>query len=506
MTMEKWIAIKNGQVISLKDIPTLTITTFCEETSINIIKGLRPLQFFGHPNTTNNNIKLIAALADDFTGTILISSSDIVKGAAYKSITPHAPSLHLFERELFEQTGVIPKGHPFLKPVRYEFGKEEYTGKLKDYPYLTITGTETHEVAVGPVHAGVIEPGSFRFLCHGEKVYHLEIQLGYQHRGIESMLVQGSALNKSHLIEAIAGDTTIAHTWCYAMALESLMDIAPSREIETIRVIALELERIAMHLAGLAGIAMDIGYLPGASFFGRLRTIIINTTMRICGSRFGRGMIRPCRTLFKIDNNLRTYIFEVLDKLHHDIEIINGLFFNSAGVLSRLEKTGIVTKEQASDIGLLGIMAKMAQLPIDCRSTHPYSLYNEIKVTPCTYYYGDVCSRAMVRALEIDQSSEIIRSVLNLNSNVAADHSVITGDKQLPLRPLHAVVSMVEGWRGEVSHMILTDEDGGISHYKVVDTSFHNWFGLALAVRNNEISDFPLCNKSFDQSYCGYDL
>jgi Ni,Fe-hydrogenase III large subunit len=498
--MANWITARNGQSIPLENIPVLPITLFCEETTSLIKKGLRPVQFFGRPSSLHkNNIILTAVMADDKKNNLQISSSEVK--TAYESITPNAPSMHLFEREVLEQTGIKPEGHPFLKPVRYEHGKEANTGKLKDYPYLTISGEQTHEVAVGPVHAGVIEPGSFRFLCHGEVVYHLEIQLGYQHRGVEALLRQGSPLNMSNLVESIAGDTTIAHTWSYAMALESLLEVRVSREIEIIRLIALELERIAMHLVGLGGISLDIGYLPGASFFGRLRTIIINTSMRICGSRFGRGMIRPCRTLFQIDDNMKAYISDILDKLHNDIEIIKDLFLNSAGVLARLENTGIVTTEQAKDAGLLGIMAKMAELPLDCRKSHPYGLYNEIKVEPCTYHHGDACARAMIRVIEIDQSIDIIRKALLFKAK-PADADVTKNT----LKPSHAVVSMVEGWRGEVSHMIITDKDGQIEHYKVVDTSFHNWFGLALAVRNNGISDFPLCNKSFDQSYCGYDL
>ena len=501
--MANWTIIKNGQAVSLQDIPNLPIKEFCEETGRHINKGLRAVQFFGRPNPLDKkNIILTAVLADDKKNNLLISSSEIKKGSSYESITKNAPSIHLFEREVLEQTGIKPEGHPFLKPVRYEFGKEANTGKLKDYPYLTISGDETHEVAVGPVHAGVIEPGSFRFLCHGEKVYHLEIQLGYQHRGVEALLLKGKPLNMSHIVEAIAGDTTVAHTWAYAMALESLMGVSVSKDIDNIRVIALELERIAMHLVGLGGISMDIGYLPGASFFGRLRTGIINTSMRICGSRFSRGMIRPAKTLYQIDDNLKTYILKILDELHNDIEIIKNLFLNSAGVLARLEKTGVVTTEQARDAGLTGIMAKMTGLSLDCRSSHPYGLYHKIKVEPCTYFHGDVCARTMIRILEIDQSMDIIRQALSLVSSKESSKNV----KESLIKPSHAVVTMVEGWRGEVSHMIITDKNGAIEHYKVVDTSFHNWFGLALAVRNNGISDFPLCNKSFDQSYCGYDL
>ncbi|MBF0472397.1 MAG: NADH-quinone oxidoreductase subunit C [Nitrospirae bacterium] len=506
--MENWITVKNGQSVALENIPSIPVALLCDEIERHIINGLRPIQFFGRPKiSSNNTITLTAVLADDNSGTLLISTCNIEKNASFQSMTPKTPSIHLFEREILEQTGVRPEGHPFLKPVRYEFGKEVNTGKLKDYPYLTIGGDETHEVAVGPVHAGVIEPGSFRFLCHGEKVYHLEIQLGYQHRGVEALLRQGNPLNKSHIVESIAGDTTIAHTWCYAMSLESLMNVKITKEIEIIRVIALELERIAMHLVGLGGISMDIGYLPGASFFGRLRTIIINTSMRICGSRFGKGMIRPAASIFKIDDNLKAYILEILDKLHNDIEIIKELFFNSAGVLARLEKTGIVTTAQAKEAGLLGIMAKMAELPQDSRASHPFGLYNEIKVEPCIYHHGDVCARAIVRGLEIDQSMDIIRKALELYDSSKNDAGIDIGAQDIvSLQPSYAVVSMVEGWRGEVSHMIITDKFGQIEHYKVVDTSFHNWFGLALAVRNNGISDFPLCNKSFDQSYCGYDL
>jgi Ni,Fe-hydrogenase III large subunit len=514
-------------------------------------------------------IAITAVLADDRRKSLLVSVSEILMGRAYgehtanpsqspcppqsscpsqspcppqfsdsaypsyPSITPRVPSFHAFERELFEQTGIRPLGHPWLKGLRFERGSESRVGRLHDYPYLQAEGAQMHEVAVGPVHAGVIEPGSFRFLCHGEDVMHLEIQLGYQHRGIEKLFIDGglpdksysdkshlnsshnnnsplgnspqknSLLNKSHLAESIAGDTVIGHGWAYALVVEALSGARLSGRAETIRAVALELERIAMHLSGLAGMSLDVGYLPGASVYGRLRTSVINTTLALCGCRFGRGLIRPGGVLFDVGDDLCGRIKRMLDTLEHDVEMMNSVFFNSPSVLSRLEHTGVVTAEDARKVGLVGPMARMTSLDVDSRVSHPIGRYKGEKFDIRVLTGGDARARAGIRAMEIEQSIGLVRRWTNhLTGALKEDVMTPCG----PLSPDTAVVSVVEGWRGEVSHMAVTGADGSLAHYKIKDPSFHNWTGLALAVRGGGISDFPLCNKSFDQSYCGFDL
>nr|WP_293275512.1 hypothetical protein [Nannocystis sp.] len=196
----------------------------------------------------------------------------------------------MFEREIHEQHGIGFKRHPWLKPVRFE-GKN--LGRMNDYAFFHIEGKEVHEVNVGPIHAGVIEPGAFRFSCHGEVVYHLEIHNGYQHRGVERLLLERPLAHLPALVERIAGDSSIAYAWAHASAIEALAGVTVDPTVEQNRAVGLELERIAMHLVGLSGLTTDIGFLQGSSTYGRIRTAAINASMRVCGSRFGRDWLRP---------------------------------------------------------------------------------------------------------------------------------------------------------------------------------------------------------------------
>lgn len=503
--INRWISAGNAQSVHVKDIPVLVVPDFTEAIVEAIKGGARPLHFCGRKTHGGRKITVTAALANCSGEEVLISQTVLELDDCFDSMTMSVPIMNLFERELYEQTGIVPIGHPWLKPVRYEHGRKSGSGNIHEYPYLAFQSeASTHEVAVGPVHAGIIEPGSFRFLCYGEHVYHLEIQLGYQHRGVEKLMLRGDFLGKSNLCESIVGDTTIAHVWAYALLAEALTDTVVTPQVELVRFVALELERVAMHLVGLGGISMDIGYLPGASVYGRIRTTVINTMLRICGNRFGRGLIRPGGVLFNIDNSLRIEIINALDSIYEDLEEINDLFFNLPSVLSRVEGTGIITEQTAREIGLVGIMAKMAGLPVDSRQSHPLGIYKREKIEPHVLTSGNAFARAKIRALEIEQSMRVIRRWL-FGETGKAEYEVYNKPAE-KLKPNHLAVSLVEGWRGEVSHMVVTDDNSKVLQYKVKDPSFNNWMGLAMAVRENGISDFPLCNKSFEQSYCGFDL
>lgn len=492
--MKNWLKIQNGEAVKIAKIPVLSVDSLRDCVVQGIQKGMRVVQFFGMP-LDDYRFRLVAGLADEHS--LYAAEAAVAKGQYYSAITPEIQALHLFERELYEQTSIIPQGHPWLKPVRFEKEVE-----LTSCPFLETQGDEMHEVAVGPVHAGIIEPGHFRFLCHGENVLHLEIQLGFQHRGVEQLLCGKDPLKKAALAESIAGDTVAAHTWAYAECVESLSGTVVPERAQAIRAIALELERIAVHLAGLGGISADIGFLPGDSVYGRLRTAVINTSLQLCGSRFGRGLIRPGGVLFDISEDMQNHIAKLLLQVELDMEKINTLLFEASSVASRLEHTGFLSRKDAERIGLVGLMAKMTGKALDCRYSHPIGYYKgEKDFEPVTCKTGDVYARTMLRVLEVKQSIRLVRKWIHLG---LPSGPVMTQAK--PLMPQSACLVLIEGFRGEISHMVFTDNNGDIAFYKVVDPSFHNWFGLALAVRNNGISDFPICNKSFDLSYCGHDL
>ncbi len=414
----------------------------------------------------------------------------------YHSMTEEVPALHAFERELHEQTGVAVRGHPWLKPLRFEGGGGQ--AAMRTYPWYTVEGRDVHEVAVGPIHAGVIEPGSFRFMCLGERVLHLEIQLGYQHRGVEQLLRSGDSRRLTPLVETIAGDSTVANAWAHALAIEQLAGVGVSRETELSRAVLLELERVGMHLASLAGLATDIGHLQGASTYGRLRTTVINTSMRLCGSRFGRSGVRPGAPAYAFGADQRGALQSALELLGRDVPVIDDRFLSDISVQHRLGGIGVVSAARAKEIGLIGVAGRASGQDLDQR-VHRTDLYPNL--LPEVEPGGDCLARTRVRMREIHASLGWLRAVVESRAGWPRARASIG-----LLAPSSMGVAVVEGFRGEVVHCIETDASGALVHYKVQDPSLQNWLGLALCVRGGAISDFPICNKSFDLSYCGQDL
>ena len=466
---------------------------FAEELIRSTRSGHRVVQFFGHKR--RKNIQIIAVLADDASSKLALTSTRINSNERYPSLSSEIPSLHLFERELAEEFGIIFDGHPWLKPVRKQ-------APGPGYPFFHAEGDEIHEVGVGPVHAGIIEPGHFRFICHGETVDHLEIGLGYQHRGVESLFLsqQKRPSYLLHLAESIVGDSVIGHGGAYVRVVESLSGTGVSSRVASVRTIALELERIGNHLGDLSALSGDVAYLTGNATFGAMRTVAINTSLALCGSRFGRGLLTTGGIRFDITPAVANRIRETIKILSERTELAADVLFNCASVMARFEKTGIVTRETASALGMVGLAARASGVSRDVRSDHPFEAYNQFPVHSLSLETGDVFARAFIRYVEIMQSFRIIEEIMERLE--PCDMETPTG----PLAPDSLVISMTEGWRGEIAHVAITDSKGNFNRYKIKDPSFHNWFGLAIAVRNNGISDFPLCNKSFNLSYCGFDL
>jgi Ni,Fe-hydrogenase III large subunit len=487
------LEFKNLQAVSLADIPRVTPGEFRRTMVEDAAAGRRVVLYFGDRDP--DAVSLYAVLADDDRSRLSVVSTIFKPGEKSLSITPDVPAFHLFEREFYEEFGVMPEGHPWLKPVRRG-------GAGISAPFFRMDGEEVHEVGVGPIHAGVIEPGHFRFSCQGEDVHHLEIQLGFQHRGVEELFLRRRDHPKFllRLAESIAGDSVLGHVGAYAGLQESLGRIPVGRRALMIRVIAQELERIGIHLGDLSALAGDVAYLTGNAVYGALRTKVINTTLALCGSRFGRGLIEVGGVRFDVTPDLRKKIRAVVDEIEESSREASEVLFGSGSVLARFEKTGIVFPETALRIGLVGPAARASGLARDVRSDHSVGGYAYFPVHKMTLTSGDVFARAYIRSVEIGQSARMIREQLD----ALPEGDLIRGSADRS--PETLVVSLVEGWRGEIAHAAITDDEGRLKRYKIKDPSFHNWFGLAMAVRKNGISDFPVCNKSFNLSYCGFDL
>lgn len=498
-------SMSNGQAADVKDIPSLPLEDFLETITEAVEHGLRISAFFGQP-LNGDRVRLWAVLSHDSRSQLLVLRTDLDRDS-YPAITSHCTQAHLFEREIWEQFGVKPEGHPWLKPVRFqppfedaESGQGDGYAKIGVTDFFRVEGEEVHEVAVGPVHAGIIEPGHFRFQCHGEDVFHLEISLGYQHRGVERRLFGGPDLRTIHYMETLAGDTTVGHTLAYCELLEALTEAQAPARSQVLRAIALELERMANHIGDLGAISGDVGFLPTLSYCGRIRGDVLNMTALICGNRFGRGLIRPGGIGFDIDAAMRDDLLGRIRAVERDLDVAVNLLWKTSSVMARLEGTGALTRETCDEIGLVGPAARACGADRDIRRDMPHGIFQLAQIPVSTWNSGDVFARGYVRWLEIQRSAAFVREQLR-----SLPGGLVRSEIP-PLKPGRLAVCLVEGWRGEICHVALTDDRGRFARYKVVDPSFHNWFGLALALRDQQISDFPLCNKSFNLSYCGHDL
>jgi Ni,Fe-hydrogenase III large subunit len=502
------LSLRNGEAAKIEEIPRLGFSEFKEAVLSGLEAGGRLSALFGRP-TSKDGLELFSVLAHGKSGELAIVATEA--GKSYPALTPDCTAAHWFEREIAEMWSVQPEGHPWLKPIRFHRpyrggdGREVLPGSTG---FFRLDGAEVHEVAVGPVHAGIIEPGHFRFQCHGEKVFHLEISLGYQHRGVERALFGGPTKRSLHHMETLAGDTSVGHATAYSQVIEALRGASAPARAEALRGIALELERCANHIGDLGALANDVGYLPTAAFCGRIRGDFLNLTALLCGNRFGRGMVRPGGVGFDADTRrLATLLEQVENALLDATEAVN-LLWNTQSVLARFENTGALSRELCEDLGLVGVAARASGLERDARQEFPAGIYRFSQVPISTWQTGDVFARAYVRWLEIQRSVTFIRDQVR-----TLPPGPIRGAGAEPVRPDGErlapdtiAVSLVEGWRGEICHVALTGGEGRFSSYKVIDPSFHNWMGLALALRGEQISDFPLCNKSFNLSYAGHDL
>jgi len=432
---------------------------------------------------------------------------------------PRAPSLATrsfaasrFEREVHDLFGIVPQGHPDPRrlalhqfwpdgyhPLRRDAAAPAFRDEGQPFPFRVVEGAGIVEIPVGPVHAGIIEPGHFRFSVEGETIVNLETRLGFVHKGTEKLFETLPLARTAELAERISGDTSVGHALAYCRALEALAGCVVPPRAAALRAVLLELERLYNHVGDVGMIVNDTGFAFGHAHCFRLREELLRLNERLTGHRLLRGAVVPggiAEAVATPSPSLTSHV----TRLAQAFDEVAQLALDNTMVLERLQGTGRLTTRTAREMQVVGMAARASGLAVDARRDAPFAPYDALAVRVPVYETGDVWARTMVRIDEARESARLIAAILD---------SLPAGDVVAPLGDLragtHATV-VVEAWRGPIWYWVLADGPASLARIKVVDPSFRNWPALEYAVLKNIVPDFPLCNKSFNLSYSGADL
>lgn len=388
-----------------------------------------------------------------------------------------------------------------VHPLRKNFdGGTVFPTETDAYRFVTVTGDGVHEIPVGPVHAGTIEPGHFRFSVIGERVLKLEQRLGYKHKGIEKLFESMTLEQGAKLSGRVSGDSTVAYAWAYAQAVESVTGTAPPPRAAALRVILLELERIHNHLGDLGYLGNDVALAFGFAQFWILKEVLLRMNHETFGHRYLMDRVVPGGVACDLDGKGRERILQVLRHLENEVGILKDIYDEHAGVQDRFLTTGRVTPDLAAQLGLTGMAGRASGQAWDLRAQFPCDPYDKLDVRMATHIKGDVAARVTVRFEEVQESIRLIRLILD---------QLPAGESLAPVAdaPENAFgIGWVEGWRGEVLVALHTGKDNAIHRLHPHDPSWQNWPVLEHSIIGNIVPDFPLINKSFNLSYTGVDL
>lgn len=430
----------------------------------------------------------------------------------YRSLTPAIYAADWYEREILDMFGLTPLGHPDLRPLvlyddwpegiyplRKGFGLSTKVPRvLSEYRFKRVEGEGVFEIPVGPVHAGVIEPGHFRFSVAGEPVINLELRLGYTHKGIEK-ISEGMPYAKGvYLSERISGDSGVAHSTAYCQAIEMAAGIKIPDRAEYLRTAFLEMERIYNHLGDVGGIALDTAFSVAASHAFMLKEKMLQVNECVTGSRLLRSVNRIGGVRKDISSEDAMRIREVLIRTKLDLNDLMSLVDSTPSFLDRVEGTGRLPLDAAKNLNIVGPAARASGIDRDVRRDHPYAAYGKLKFSVPLSREGDVNARMRMKVDEIYESMSLIEQALDGMPQGDIHCDVFVPEGRIGM-------SLVEAPKGEAAHWLLTG-DGRPYRHKIRDPSFYNWLALEVAMPGNIVPDFPLINKSFNLSYSGNDL
>ena len=417
-----------------------------------------------------------------------------------------------FEREMHDLFGIVPVNHPLPRrlvrhahwpagwyPMRRNAGPPPpFTDTDNPYPFLEVQGDGVYEIPVGPVHAGVIEPGHFRFSVVGESVLKLKVRLWFTHRGIEKLFEGLDATGANHLAERISGDTSAAHALAHALAVEDALGITMPEPAHQLRALLVELERLHNHAADLGALANDVGFSLANAHAQRIREHLLRINEATTGHRLLRGAIRPGAVeILSLPDPAQ------LAQIAEDLAELTELTLGNTVIRERFTGTAVLTHMQAEDLGCLGYVARASGLDTDARVDHPAA---QLTVTPATQDDGDVLARYLVRRDEFAASTRLAIGLINAADALNFHRAPPVPTAQAPASAIRSGVGIVEGWRGTIVHRVEIAPDGRLTRSKIVDPSWFNWPALPLSMKATIVPDFPVANKSFNLSYAGNDL
>lgn len=432
---------------------------------------------------------------------------------AFPSLAAEIPAVNWQEREIQDWFGIETQGHPNPRRVALHDNWPDVHPLRKDFSISTVLppfegerhiyrptlGEGVFQIPVGPVHAGIIEPGHFSFAVAGEPILYLQLRMFYVHKGIEKQFEQLPVNHAVTLAESVSGDSAFSHAVAFCQAVESAAGMDVPERARCMRTVLLELERIYNHAADIGAIATDVGFGIANAHALRLREMMLTLNEELTGSRMLRGAACPGGVRREWHAERWNDCLRTLGVFEREFSDLLAILESSDSTRDRLERTGILRPEKARDLGIVGVAGRASGIDRDVRRDHPYAAYDSVAVRPPVYEQGDVLRRVLVRVDEVRESLRIIREV---------GPATVDGTYRIampPLRPDRCALSAVEGWRGEILYWIRTGENNRLERCKVKDPSLNNWPALVEAVQGNIVPDFPVINKSFNLSYSGTD-
>jgi Ni,Fe-hydrogenase III large subunit/Ni,Fe-hydrogenase III component G len=437
--------------------------------------------------------------------------------AVFPSIAVTHPSANWFEREVMDFFGLVPLAHPNparvahhddwpdgVWPLRKDFRGDAAVPRVRGefHPFRPVTGEGVFQVPVGPVHAGVIEPGHFRFGVAGEPVLYLQVRLFYVHKGTEKRFERLPWRHGLFLAESISGDTSVGHTLAFAHAIERIAGTAVPPRARALRVVLLELERLYNHTADIGALATDVAFTVPASRAQALREALVRMQDQVFGTRLLRGTVTVGGVKSDLPPAARDRLRRHLRVFEKAFDELVTLLIDAGTFTDRVDGTGILGTQAAHDLGCVGMAARASGIDADFRRDHPFDAYDLLRFDVPIERGGDVRARLMIRAREVEQSLRMLDQAIDL---VAGTPDTLAAPVPDVLPPRASALGWTEAWRGPITHWIATDAQGRIDRVKITDPSFLNWPALVHAVPGNIIPDFPVINKSFNLSYSGND-